>query len=280
MIVACGEWGFRDLEMEDHFRICRRFGFHYMEFGIGGDVPGRLPEEMSRDQISQFAALGNKYDIETPFCCLVNDFTLPDQAAHGRMVEKTIASIRLAAELGARLVRLFAGFTPARALTEEIWERMLDAFVRCEPVCADLGLTIAVETHGKVTFRGNVGRHEHTASTDRGCLGRLFRELPATIGFCYDPGNMRAVQPDDERYALDLLNDRINYVHLKDWHQTNGGWVTVAPGDDALDYARLLPKVKYQGVYTIEYEPTEDVQDGIQRSLDYLQRIGQSVAFS
>ena len=31
--------------------------------------------------------------------------------------------------------------------------------------------------------------------------------------------------------------------------------------------------MKFDGVYLIEYEPLEDPEDGIQRSLDYLSRV-------
>ena len=34
MKVGCGEWGFRDLPMEDHFRIAQKFGFAYLESWI------------------------------------------------------------------------------------------------------------------------------------------------------------------------------------------------------------------------------------------------------
>lgn len=279
MIVACGEWGLRELRMEDHFQLCKRFGFHYLEIGLGGDVPGRLPEEMSDREISEFISLREKYDIKTPVCVLVNDFTFHDAAAHQKMVDATINQLYPAKKLGAKLVRLFAGFTPANELTEAIWQRLLSALRQCDQVCRELELAITLETHGQVIISDNIYHHVHTVSTDLACLKRLVKEIPEAIGFCYDPGNMRAVEPEDERYGLDLINNRINYCHLKDWRPKGDGWYPAAPGDDGLDYAQLLPKMKYNGIFTIEYEPPEDVEDGFQRGLDYLKSICPPIEF-
>lgn len=279
LLIGCGEWGFRELPIEQHFEISHRFGFKYLEFGIGGDFPGRLPAELSRDEIAAFRALGAKYDQLTPFCCIENDFTLANANEHGGMVRKTLGEIQLASELGASHVRLFAGFTPAAEMNDAIWSRLIDAFQKCQNLCTQLGLKIAIETHGKITMAGGAAFHEPTVSTDRPALQRLLRELPPEIGFNFDPGNLKAVAPEDDRYGLDLINDRINYCHLKDWKRHAGGWTAVAIGDDDLDYAALLKRTKFSGVYLIEYEPTEDVEAGIARSLAYLQRAGIAFRF-
>ena len=49
------------------------------------------------------------------------------------------------------------------------------------------------------------------------------------------------------------------------------GWPAI--GDDELDYAPLFERMSFSGVYLIEYEPLHDCEDGIRRSLDYLERI-------
>lgn len=271
MIVGCGEWGFRNVAMEEHFRISLRFGFKFLEFGIGGGQPGRLPEEPTEADVAEFRELGERYGIDTPFCCIENDFTLACGDEHDAMVAKVLAQVRSASACGATHVRLFAGFTPAAAMTEELWGRVFAAFESCESLCSGLGIQIAIETHGALEFQEDGSAvHINSITTDRECLARLLENLPPGVGFNYDPGNIRAVSPGDARYCLDLLNDRINYCHLKDWHQRGEGWVACAIGDDALDYGPLFEKMKFEGVYLIEYEPLEDSEDGIQRSLDYL----------
>ena len=51
------------------------------------------------------------------------------------------------------------------------------------------------------------------------------------------------------------------------------GWVAGAIGDDNLDYQPIFEHLNFAGVCQIEYEPLEDTEEGIQRSLDYLQEI-------
>jgi sugar phosphate isomerase/epimerase len=278
--VGCGEWGFRELEIPEHFRLARELGFRTLEFGIGGGQPGRLPDRPSRPDIDAFKALARDFAISTPGCCLENDFTLADPAAHAEMLGRTLGQIRAAWQCGAKQVRLFAGFTPAVAMTEAIWARMGDAFAQSDRLCAELGLTIAVETHGSITMKDGAALHTHTVTTEPASAIRFVRALPPRIGINYDPGNLKAVAPGDKAYGLPLFNGRISYCHLKDWRRMGEGWYACAIGDDDLDYGKLLPSVQFNGTYLIEYEPTEDVVDGIRRSLAYLNRIGYTCEFA
>jgi sugar phosphate isomerase/epimerase len=275
--IGCGEWGFRELPMEKHFDICKSFGFKYMEIGIGGGVPGRLPEKMTSEDVAAFTSLRDQYGIKTPFCCLENDFTLPDADAHAKNLENCLEQMQMASKLGCTHIRLFAGFTPYAEITEVIWQRMFAAFEQAEALASSLGMLISIETHGKIDVIDNTAVHTHTVTTHRDGIKRLLAELPEKVGFNYDPGNIKAAAPDDKRYALDLLNARINYCHLKDWTHKGPGFIAGAPGDDDLDYSSLLSQIAFDGVYLIEYEPIEDIEDGIKRSLDYLKSFGELV---
>jgi len=271
--IGCGEWGFRELPMEDHFKIVRSFDFNWMEFGIGGEQRGRLPDDPGEDDVKAFIEMAKDYNIQTPFGCLENDFTLADEASHQKMVNYVLRQIPVLSSLGATHVRLFAGFTPSEQITAPIWNRMIDAFRACQAECQKHQMKIAIETHGRLSWKGEEVTHSHTVSTHPDFLRRLLEELPPEIGFNYDPGNLKAVNPADKTYLLPLLNDRINYCHLKDWRRLGDGWEACAIGDDDLDYGSLLPQMHFDGVYLIEYEPVKDVEAGIQRSLSYLQSI-------
>lgn len=268
--VGCGEWGFRHLPFAEHFPLAARLGFRCLEIGLGGGLPGRLPPRVDDALVAEVARLRAEHDLSTPFCCIENDLTLPDPQAHAAMVDEVAAQMTQAARLGCTHVRLFAGFTAYDAMTEAIWERLAAAFRALAVRAGELGLTIAIETHGAIAWREGVAHHTHTVTTHRAGLARLLAELPPQIGFNYDPGNIKAADPGDRRLALDLLDRRIVYCHLKDWMPRGSGFVPGAPGDGDLDYATLIPAMSYDGVYLVEYEPTADVEDGIRRSLAYL----------
>ena len=190
------------------------------------------------------------------------------------MVDKAMRQIQAAADCGAKQVRLFAGFTPVEKVDAAIWDRMIKAFWDTDELCQRLDMTIAIETHGGITFDDDEAAHHfNSVSTDPDSLIRLIDQLPPKVGFNYDPGNIKAVRPDDKNCCLEQINERINYCHLKDWKRKGDGWIAVAIGDDDLDYAYLFENMIYDGVCLIEYEPLHDTRDGIHRSLDYLNKI-------
>jgi sugar phosphate isomerase/epimerase len=259
--------------MTEWFDLAAGFGFKYLEFGIGGGHLGRLPEAPTAGDVATFRRLADRHGVTTHYCCLENDFTRPDAGEHDAHVGKVLAQLPAAADCGARVVRLFAGFTPADEMTEAIWGRLIQALATSAEAAAKRGMRIAIETHGAITpLPDGSLAHRPTVSTRRDALARLLREMPAQIGFNFDPGNLKAADPTDRRYAADLLAGRINYCHMKDWRRVGDGWVACAPGDDDLDYAALFPIEGFDGVYLIEYEPLEDTEDGLRRSLAYLRR--------
>jgi sugar phosphate isomerase/epimerase len=280
--VGCGEWGFRNLPLQKHFEIAAGFGFRELEFGIGGGQPGRLPEEPTPEDIAGFRALAADWGLATPGCCIENDFTLATPELHEAQVRKAIAQSRAAALCGAKQVRFFAGFTPLSAMNEALWQQLISALIACDRELEALGLTMAIETHGAIRWLADgSAAHLHTATTDRGALSRLISELPERIGFNYDPGNVRAAEPADTRYAVDLLAGRITYCHLKDWVRSGEGWLAAAVGDptDGIDFGSLLTRTGYHGTFLIEYEPLKDTQDGIARSLASLRSSGFTLSF-
>jgi len=275
ILVGCGEWGFREMPITRHFEIARDFGFKYLEFGIGGGKIGRLSEDPSEAEIKDFVNLRESFQIATPFCCIENDFTLTDFQTHKAMVTKVLRQMKAAVKCGATHVRLFAGFAPLSKMTESLWQQLFAALAECQIEASKSGLTIAIETHGAIDH-GPHGSAIHipTVTTNREALARLLREMPMEIGINYDPGNIKAAEGNSSQLHLDLLNDRINYCHLKDWKRTGDGWEACGVGDDDLNYGKLLSQMDFQGVYLIEYEPLHDSCDGIRRTLESLDRSG------
>jgi sugar phosphate isomerase/epimerase len=286
--IGFAEWGFRELPMEEHFRICQRLGVKTLEIGIGSEdrmfgsdrVVGQLSERISDREIDDFRKMRDRYGIATPFCAMESDFLFHDPAAHERMLESVLRRLSLAPRIDATLVRLFAGFTPLSEMNEALWAQMLDAFQRCDEVCQELGLVIGIETHGAYVAKDDVAYHINTITTDHDSCARLVQELPERVGILYDPANIKAAVPDDKRYCLDVLNEHINSVHLKDWATKRDGWVSAALGDADLDYGPLLAEMQYDGVYLIEYEVPADLEDGLRRSLAHLESTGQDLVFA
>lgn len=272
--VGCGWWGFRELPFEAHLARCVSFGFRTLEIGIGNEFVATFPMDTDRDQVAAARSEANAAGISLAFATAENDFTLSDAEAHRSMCEHALRVVDIASLFGVSHLRLFAGFTPAKDVTDRLYVQLIDAFKLVAERCAPYGIAISVETHGKITWRNGVAFHENTVTTDPHFLERLMVDLPDNVGFNYDPGNIKAVWPDVSDCFLSILGDRINYCHLKDWVARDGGWVAAAIGDGTLDYGKLLPMIPFGGTYLIEYEPLDDLDDGIRRSLAYLEQLG------
>jgi len=272
--VGCGWWGFRERAFATHLDSCAATGFRTLEIGIGDEFAATFPMNTDRQQAAEAMSKAAEAGIKLSFATAENDFSLADPQAHRRMLEHVLAVIDIARLFRVSHLRLFAGFTPAKEVTARRYEQVVDAFKVVNERCVEYGIAISVETHGKITWKGDVAHHENTISTDPHYLERLVRDLPPNIGFNYDPGNIKAVWPEESDCLVSIINERINYCHLKDWIARDGGWVAGAIGDGTLDYSSLLPKISFDGIYLIEYEPLDDVEEGIRRSLTYLEQLG------
>lgn len=274
MRLGLGWWGFRELPFKEHLDICKEFGFKILEIGLGDELPSTFSIGLDKTGIEKAVALANNFDIRMPFATVENDFTLDNLEDHNEMIEHVLSSIRQAALFKITHIRIFIGFMPAEDITNRIYSQAIDAMKRCSLLCSELDMSISIETHGRIVHKGGIAYHYNTMSTDPKYLEKMMKDLPNNVGFNYDPGNIKAVRPSDKSYCLDIINERINYCHLKDWKRKQGGWEAVAIGDDDLDYSRILEKIKFEGIYLIEYEPLHDLKSGIRRSLDYLTNIG------
>lgn len=274
MEIGLGWWGFRELPFKEHLDICKQFGFKILEIGIGDELPSTFPTDLNEGRIHEATSLADQIDVSLPFATVENDFTLADIEDHNKMIDYVFNAIKQAVLFKVSHIRLFIGFLPAEYVTNKIYSQAVDAIKRCSLLCQEFNISISIETHGRITHKKGVAFHQNTISTDPKYLERLMKDLPINVGFNYDPGNIKAVRPEDKSYCLDIINERINYCHLKDWKRKDGGWEAVAIGDDDLDYSGILGKMKFGGTYLIEYEPLHDLKMGITRSLDYLTRIG------
>lgn len=274
MIVGVGEWGFRELPFEEHCKIAAKFGFRFMELGIGGDFLGRIRSDIQPLEMSRMLECIKDYNLLTPFMCLENDFTIGDTKEIEKAIFRVCREVKLSKHFGATHIRLFAGFTPVDDVNEEIWNNMIKAFKAVNSECKKLGMVISIETHGKLIEKGKGVIHIPTVSTNKETLKRMLKELPNTIGINFDPGNLVPIQADPVISYLDILNERINYCHLKDWVKNDdGSWSAVGVGDGGINWRELLNAMDFNGVYIIEYEPVDDVEDGIARSLKHIRKV-------
>jgi sugar phosphate isomerase/epimerase len=152
--------------------------------------------------------------------------------------------VDLATEVGAAYVRTFVGELPEGTKpTPTIYEHIVDCLHAASEYADSVGVKIAVEPHDDFVH----------SSTVIPILSRL--SLPS-LQVIWDLGNTFAVG-EEPTEGMDLLNDRIGYVHVKDGkgRATNWQLCALGKGDVPLENAfELLLAKDFQGAFSVEWE--------------------------
>lgn len=194
-----------------------------------------------------------------------NDFAQHDADALDLEVARLLYACRLASELEVGIVRAFAGEpAPGRTLAS-VWPSIVEGFRRAGEGAAALGVTLAIENHGRLL-------------NDGAMLASLVGEIGSqNVGLNVDTGNFSwgghdlAETWDDFDAVLPLA---VN-VHIKDvdWHDGSPQFVPAGAGE--LDIARVLARLEhleYRGVLLSEYEGPPPHREGTRESIRFLRR--------
>ena len=150
--------------------------------------------------------------------------------------------MRLAADIGARSMRLMDEFVPAGGDRNEIADRMIDGWLQLGDLGQELGVTLAIETHN------DYGRGKD--------LAPLIRRINhPSVRVIWDIANTwtRAEPP---ARSVSSLADLLEYVHAKDVLYDDGKFPPCLPGEGVVpmgEALRLLREADYDGWICVEY---------------------------
>lgn len=269
-------WGFRELELEGQLACAGRLGFEIHELDIA-NAPGDLPADADEKQISRVRKLYESYGIGLLCAATGNDFSLADENLVWADLEKVKRVIHICEKTGAKYLRIFAGFSPCAEVTGVRWERMVRAVNEAAKYAKGRGVVLCIETHGGVLTYPDGVEHFASVTTEYSCLQRLLSEVDDSVRFVYDPANLYAAGVEEPEKILALLRDRICCIHCKEFAVTPSGHLKPAAcGDTGMKWDDILGALKeFEGPVLMEYERTEDVEEGCQRSADFLGKFAQ-----
>jgi sugar phosphate isomerase/epimerase len=169
----------------------------------------------------------------------------PDAEARAKQVQDGLAMLEIAAEIGAPLIRVFAG--PPEGTSDEA---AIEGAVACLAPLAEkgreLGVAVTLETHDAFCDSGTVARVlEQVPGQSAGALWDLLH--PFRIGEPYE-------------LTLSRLRDRLLHVHIKDGKPPAGGgsnWDLTLLGEGAVPTKEILTAVRqagYDGWVAVEWE--------------------------
>ena len=182
-----------------------------------------------------------------------NDFGRADPTLRQSEVTKVKQWVEVAEQLGAPLVRVFAGY-PEGDRTER-WPAMIDSLREVADFARHAGVRLGLENHNHSAFTP-------TAEEFLRVLGEV---NSSTLVPLLDTGNFTDGWPSIQRVV-----GIVEHVHAKFWQVARDG------SDEKVDYGRIFPALRqagYDGWVSFEYETPEPEESGIPRSLAYLKRM-------
>jgi sugar phosphate isomerase/epimerase len=185
-----------------------------------------------------------------------NDFGRADPTIRQSEMVKVKQWVEVAEQLGAPLVRVFAGYPedhPAQSGAR--WPAMIDALREVAAFAGHAGVRLGLENH-------NHGAFTPTASEYLRVLEDV--NSPHLVPLL-DTGNYADGWPSLEK-TLGIAA----HVHAKFLKVAADG------SDERVDYARIIPALRaagYDGWVSFEYEAEEPEATGIPRALAYLKRM-------
>ena len=261
-------WGFRETPLEEQFKITKNLGLKALELGIA-NAPNDIQLDASDEALEQMKELATKYGIDISCAATGNDFTVGSGD-----VQKIKTVMDICTKLGVKNLRVFTGFTPISEMNDEKRDNAKTALKEVCTYGEKLGITIAIETHGAVQGFDDGVLHIASSSTDIDYLYSIMEGLPSNAKICYDPANLSAVG-EDALAVYHRICDKICYAHYKEFAKLPSGHLKPTYcGAGMIDWKTIKDAMKdFDGYVFFEYENTEDIEAGLERSRDYINEV-------
>lgn len=182
-----------------------------------------------------------------------NDFGRIDPTIRQSEMVKVKQWVQIAEELGAPLVRVFAGYPEGDR--QERWPAMIDSLRDVADFARHAGVQLGLENH-------NHGAFTPTAETFLRVLHEV--DSPSLVPLL-DTGNFTDGWP-----SIQKVVGIAKHVHAKFWQVAQDG------SDEKVDYGRIFPALRQAGYdqwISFEYETPEAEATGIPRALAFLKRM-------
>jgi sugar phosphate isomerase/epimerase len=204
--------------------------------------------------------------IELPIAVFATSVRLAQStsAAGDPMVADALAWIETARELGVPMVRFFGGPRRPGASVDDAVAAAADMLNRVAPAAEQAGIVVGVETH------------DDFSSAE--VVARTLELVPSRhVGAIWDMHHTYRMG-ESPRQALELLDDRIVNIHVKDARRTDDGWQLLLAGAGELPIREGLSLALdrgYRGYVTVEWEKKwhpeiEDPEIAYPQHMDYL----------
>jgi sugar phosphate isomerase/epimerase len=209
-----------------------------------------FPNPVSHEYLMQIKEKTFRLGLDISGTAIGNDFCLREGPERDRQLQLCRQWIDYAAEMGAPIIRIFAGNVQAGDTEDQAIERCVAGINDCLQHAAKRGVVLALENHG-----GIVTTAEQLLS--------IVREIDSEwFGITWDSGNFRSADPYAE---LKMAAPYAVTAQIK-------ATIASKPADLAR-VVQILKDVNYRGWVALEYEEEEEPKIAVPRYLDELRRL-------
>lgn len=166
----------------------------------------------------------------------------PDPAVRAQAVADLTTAIKQTKAVGGHTVLLVVG-RGTDGTQEEVWQRSIESIRKVLPLCAELGMTIAIENVWNQFLYVHDGPEDQSADE----FVKYVDELDSPwVGMQFDIGNhWKYGNPAD---WIRQLGRRVVKLDIKGYSRGDNGWAAITEGDlPWADVRKALDEIKFYG---------------------------------
>lgn len=151
-VSYAGYWGQHRLSLIDFFNKAASLGYAAVE--ISGKRPHLSPIGADEQTLSELRAAAQAAGVAIATIAGYTDFTAGRTTPEVPFVELQLAYIdrlaNMARALGAKIVRVFSGYSPEAANYQADWDKCVKALTEAAALAGDHGVTLGLQNHHDV----------------------------------------------------------------------------------------------------------------------------------
>ncbi|MCK5127562.1 MAG: sugar phosphate isomerase/epimerase [candidate division Zixibacteria bacterium] len=207
-----------------------------------------------------------KRGIEVAVMNTYSDFTNPDKQKREMEIKQFESDVRLAAQIGAKMVRVTAGQSHPELGKETAIKYAVENLTRAADISQRIGVLAVYENHSKPGV-WDYADFSHPAEI----FIEIFQKLKdAPLGILFDTANADA-RGDNAMMILEKVIGRVNCVHIADT-AVRGKLQPTVIGTGVVDFDNIFGSLKeygYDGWLSIE-EASGKEKDGVIEAVKFI----------
>ncbi|NEE03481.1 sugar phosphate isomerase/epimerase family protein [Phytoactinopolyspora halotolerans] len=226
-------------------RVADQLELDGIELIIDDDYPCAVRTSASTAQVGEIAGAAGDLGLRVAaLCSYTRDIDVASEQHRRRAVDELRRATDLAAEIGARHVRVLAGRDRPNDERADAMARAAATLTEVAGYARPAGINLNVENHMDTLATTAAATRELVAAA----------ASPA-VGVLYDQANLAIMRAEDPATAVQLQEPFIRHVHLKNFLPAEGGRRPVGLDAGKVDWNSTLRLLDgYTGTMTFEYE--------------------------